>query len=107
MNNTEPRLRNRIASFQLSFELVDHSPEFVSDVFAAMRFVPLRLGWLMASRVVLYCGLSHLFDPVPEGVVPPFVRLQVVRVGNKADGGVVLVNYTGGLPCEMTRHSLG
>ena len=64
---------------RIDFEFVRKQPERVAEVFALMKFVPLKAEALYMYDVIEYHGLSAAFPEVKEGKRIPLYDIKITR----------------------------
>lgn len=62
---------NQTGSFYLDFNMAKDNPLLYGEVFAAMKFFPLRCEMLAELMKFFYVGYSPLFDDIPKGTPIP------------------------------------
>ncbi len=62
---------NRTGSFYIQFDHARDNPMLYGEVFAAMKFFPLRCEMLAERMQFYYVGYSPLFDEIPKGTPIP------------------------------------
>ena len=58
-------------------EFIDNEPERVAEVFALLKFIPLRAEWLDYKKMIEYIAISDQFEHVPLGKLIPEYQLKI------------------------------
>lgn len=78
----------QLARFRVDEREVRDRPGKLAEVFAMLKFVPVRAECLFAERCIEYVGISERFVDVPDGQIVPEVELRVTK---DSAGGIELV----------------
>lgn len=66
----------RIGKFMVSMELINRSPESVAEMLKLLEFVPLKVEMRPWEAKYKYVGISPLFEPIDEGGLPLFYKIE-------------------------------
>lgn len=77
-----------VGEFEIMIDTIDNEPELVADIFSKMNFIAIRAEMLWGKGVVVYQGLSNLFNKVEAGKKIPFYKIQI----HMGDEGLVNVS---------------
>jgi hypothetical protein len=78
----------KLGRTRISCKMIDHEPERVAEVFALLKFVPVRAECLHYLNEIEYVAISERFENVPFGQIVPEYKLTISQ---DEDGRVNLV----------------
>lgn len=82
-------MNNRnLGRIKINLEIIDSEPERASEIFALLKFVPIRAECLHYEHVIEYVAIAERFEEVPLGQVIPEYKLIVSQ---DPDGRVNLI----------------
>lgn len=71
-------MKNRKAGrLYVSIDLIENNPKLIAEVFAVLKFIPVRAECLYFNGKIDYVIISENFKAVAEGVIPPEYELIV------------------------------
>lgn len=81
----------RLGKIRISREMIDHDLKDIVDIFAIMKFVPVRAEFLYCYNEIEYIAISDRFEVVLEGDIIPEYTIDVTyENGRVNDVKVVL-----------------
>ena len=78
----------KLGRIKINCEMIDHEPERVAEVFALLKFVPVRAEHYYHIDEIEYIAISERFEDVPFGCIIPEYKLTISQ---DKDGRVNLV----------------
>lgn len=75
---TESSIEMKRGIFRIPSKFLKEKPDALADVFALMKFVPVRMEVLLFEDSIEYTGMSHIFSEISISEKIPEYQLHLV-----------------------------